>query len=146
MQLRNKNPTPSLMAHQTCIYSSSKKSWLCVGKCLKALAQCASEKAGEIVGTMKKMLIMRRHTSFHLFLKSVMHPHVEHCVHFWLPHLKLGKLQWRANIMIKVMGQLPYEGKLKDWDNSGIWSEISWRFREGQNWWAECGNVQYITQ
>lgn len=106
---------------------ASKKSQLQVDRRLKSLVQCAvaAEKANEIMGTIMKVLIMRQDISFFLSLKGAMHPHCEDCVLFWLLHLKidilkLGKAQLKANIMIRVMGQLHSEGKLKDWDNSGI--------------------------
>lgn len=95
MQLRKKKILkPSLMVHnaehQTGSYSSGKKSRLCVDRCLKPLAQyaVADEKANEILRTIMKLLIMRQNSSFCLSPKGVVHPHLEHCVLFWLPHLK----------------------------------------------------------
>lgn len=66
MQVRKKkNPKQSLKVHkaerETGNYSSGKKSWLHVIRCLKSLTQIAvaAEKASEMLGTIMKVLIAR---------------------------------------------------------------------------------------
>lgn len=65
MQVRKKNPQQSLKVHkaehETGSYSTGKKSWFHVARCLKSLTQVAvaAEKASEMLGTIMKVLIAR---------------------------------------------------------------------------------------
>lgn len=85
-----------------------------VNSSMKVSTQCvvAVKKAISMLGIIRKDIENETANIIIPLYKSVVKPHLEYCVHFWLPHLKkhiveTEKLQKRATKMMTGLGHIP---------------------------------------
>jgi len=87
----------------------------------KSSRQCtvAATKANRILGFIRRTVVSREKSIILNLYKTLVRPHLEYCVQVWNPHLQkdkdiLEKVQRRATRMIRGIGRLTYEERLKE--------------------------------
>ncbi|GAB0186081.1 mitochondrial enolase superfamily member 1 [Grus japonensis] len=92
-----------------------------VGNKLNMSKHCATvtKKANRILGCINKGITSRDKEVIIPLCSALVRPHLEYCVQFWSPLYKrdvdrLERVPRRATRMIKGLGSLPYEGRLRE--------------------------------
>ena len=71
-----------------------------------------------VLGMIKRAVVSREKSIILKLYKALVRPHLEYCIQVWNPHLKkdietLERMQRRATRMIKGVGNLSYEERLR---------------------------------
>jgi hypothetical protein len=92
-----------------------------IHKSTKTSRQCtvAATKANQILGFIRRTVVSREKSIILNLYKTLVRPHLEFCAQVWSPDLQkdkdiLEKVQRRATKMIKGLGKLEYEDRLRE--------------------------------
>ncbi|CAM4495757.1 unnamed protein product [Caretta caretta] len=110
----NPNYTHKMMGSKLAFTTQERDLGVIVDSSLKTSTQCAEAviKVNRMLGIIKKGIANKTENILLPFYKSMVCPHLEYCMHMWLPHLKkdileLQEIQKRETKMIKGIEWLP---------------------------------------
>ena len=82
----------------------------------KSTKECAAAKrANRTLGMTKRTVVSKSKSITLKLYKELVIPHLEYCIQVWNPHLQkdIERMQRRATRMIKGLGKLSYEDRLR---------------------------------
>ncbi|CAM4369900.1 unnamed protein product [Caretta caretta] len=121
LHLGRKNPMHLYRLGTDWLSSSSaeKDLGITVDEKLDLSQQCAlvAQKANDILGCISRSIASRSRGIIIPLYLALVRPHLEYCVQFWAPRKdvnKLERVQWRAMKMIRGLGHMTYEERLRE--------------------------------
>ncbi|CAM5131471.1 unnamed protein product [Natator depressus] len=120
LHLGRKNPMPCYRLGTDWLSGNSveKDLGITVDEKLDMIALVA-KKVNGILGCISKSIASRLREVIIPFCSALVRPYLEYCIQFWGPHYrkdvdKLERVQWRAIKMIKGLGHMTYEERLRE--------------------------------
>lgn len=117
---RNKENTYELGGHTLRAVEEERDLGVVMHKSGKVARQCAeaAKKGNRALGQIKRTIVNKDKDTILRLYKSLVRPHLEYCVQAWSPDFKkdidlLEAVQRRATKMIRGLGRLPYEERLR---------------------------------
>ncbi|CAM5079100.1 unnamed protein product [Natator depressus] len=123
LHLEQKNPMHRYRLGTDGLSSSSaeKDLGIKVDEKLDMSQHCAlvAKQANGILGCISRSFASRSREEIIPLYLALVRPHLEYCIQFWAPHYrkdvnKLERAQWRATKMIRGLGHMTYEERLRE--------------------------------